>query len=169
MENRSTEYRIEPLGPNHDRTAFSCGVPALDRYIQQQAGQDRKRKLVAVFVLTNDDKAISGYYTLSAHSVAASNLPPEMAKGLPEFPIGVTLLGRMAVAESLQGQGWGEFLLLHAFERSLQASRQVALRGVVVDAKQGARNFYLKYDFMPFPERPARLFLPMRTIEKLFS
>jgi predicted GNAT family N-acyltransferase len=169
LNEAAEEYRIEALEPNHDRTAFSCGVPALDRYLQQQAGQDRKRKLAAVFVLTSDGKAISGYYTLSAHSIEASNLPPEMAKGLPEFPIGVTLLGRMAVSQSLQGQGWGEFLLMNALERSLQASRQVASRGVVVDAKQGARNFYLKRDFMPFPEQPNRLFLPMKTIEKLFA
>lgn len=40
---------------------------------------------------------------------------------------------------------------------------------VVVDAKMGARAFYVKYDFTPLPLEPDRLFLPMKTIEKLFA
>jgi GNAT superfamily N-acetyltransferase len=75
----------------------------------------------------------------------------------------------MAVAESLQGLGLGEFLLLHALERAWVASRQVASWAVVVDAKAGAREFYLKHDFAPFPTQLDRLFLPVRTIEKMFE
>jgi GNAT superfamily N-acetyltransferase len=162
-------YSIEPLGSHHDRAAFSCGVAELDVYLERQAGQDMKRKLAAVFILTADSKAVAGYYTLSAHSILAADLPREMALKLPRFPLPVTLLGRMAVAESLHGQGLGEFLLLHALERALHGSRQIASWAVVVDAKAGARDFYLKHDFLPFPAQPARLFLPMKTIEGIFE
>jgi len=164
-----TGCRIEPLGPEHDRAAFCCGNAELDGYFRQQAGQDQKRKLAAVFVLVAAGKDVAGFYTLSAHSVDAGDLPPEMAKKLPRFPIPVTLLGRMAVAQSLQGQGLGEFLLIHALERALQASRQVAALAVVVDSKVGARSFYLRHDFIPFPALPGRLILPMKTIEKMFE
>jgi hypothetical protein len=51
----------------------------------------------------------------------------------------------------------------------LQASRQVATWAVVVDAKAGARDFYLKHGFLPLPTNPDRLFLPMKTIEKIFD
>lgn len=34
-------YRVEPLG-DHDRAAFSCGKPSLDRYIREIAGQDQR-------------------------------------------------------------------------------------------------------------------------------
>jgi GNAT superfamily N-acetyltransferase len=166
---RPAGYRIEPLGPSHDRAAFCCGVSELDHYLQRQASQDLKRNLAAVFVLTSDSKAVAGFYTLSAHSIRGTELPRELAKKLPRFPLPVTLLGRMAVAQSLQGQGWGEFLLLHALERALRGSNQVASWAVVVDAKAGARDFYLKRDFMPFPVEPNRLFLPMETIEKMFE
>ena len=165
----SPEYRVEPLESNHDREGFCCGVPELDAYLHRQAGQDQKRKLAAVFVLTTDGVSVAGFYTLSAHSILASELPLDLAKKLPQFPLPVTLLGRMAVAQSLQGRGWGEFLLLHALERALLGSRQVASWAVVVDAKAGARDFYLEHDFTPFPTRPDRLFLPMRTIEKIFE
>lgn len=165
----AAEYRIEPLGSKHDRAAFCCGVPEWDSYLQRQAGQDQKRKLAAVFILTADGESVAGFYTLSAHSILAAELPPDLAKKLPWFPLPVTLLGRMALAQSLQGQGWGEFLLLHALERALQASRQIASWAVVVDVKTGARDFYLKHDFMPLPTQPDRLFLPMKTIEKIFE
>ena len=163
------DYRIEPLGPNHDRTAFLSGVIKLDAYIQRQAFQDLKRNLAAVFVLTSDSRTIAGFYTLSAHSILAVELPEPMSKKLPRFPLPVTVLGRMAVASFLQGQGWGEFLLLHALERAWIGSRQVASWAVVVDSKSGVRGFYLKHDFMPLPIQPNRLFLPMKTIEKSFE
>jgi hypothetical protein len=57
---------------------------------------------------------------------------------------------------------------LHALERALLTSRQVASWAVVVDAKAGAREFYLKQGFVPFRIHPDRFFLPMKTIEKMF-
>jgi predicted GNAT family N-acyltransferase len=163
------DYKIEPLNSRHDRAAFSCAIPALDIYLLRQARQDLERKLAAVFVLTADSKSIAGFSTLSAHSILAANLPETQAKRLPRFPLPVTLLGRMAISQERQGQRLGEFLLLHALERSLIGSRQIASWAVVVDAKEGARNFYLKHDFIALTSQPDRLFLPMETIEKLFS
>jgi GNAT superfamily N-acetyltransferase len=167
--NSELEYRIEPLGSLHDRAAFSCGVAALDAYIQRQAGQDLERKLAAVFVLTSDGRTIAGFYTLSAHSIQAADLPEELGRKLPRFPLPATLLGRMAVSRSLQGKRLGEFLLMHALERAWLGSQQVASWAVVVDAKLGARDFYLKHDFVPLPTQPDRLFLPMKTIQRLFA
>jgi predicted GNAT family N-acyltransferase len=163
------EYRIEPLGPRHDRAGFSCGVPALDMYMQRQARQDLERKLAAVFVLTSDSTTVAGFYTLSAHSILTVDLPENYSKRLPRFPLPVTLLGRMAVSASLQGQRLGEFLLMHALERAWIGSQQVASWAVVVDAKAGAREFYLKHDFIALPAQPHRLFLAMATIEELFG
>jgi len=163
------EYRIEPLAPHHDRAVFSCGAPELDRYLQQQAGQDLKRRLAAVFILTDDSKTVAGFYTLSAHSILASDLPSDLTRTLPRFPLPVTLLGRMAVAQSLQGRDLGEFLLFHALDRARIGSRQVASWAVIVDAKAGARDFYLKHDFTPLPTQPDRLFVPMKTIEKMLG
>ena len=163
------KYRIEPLKSHHDRAAFSCGVPELDAYLQRQARQDLERKLAAVFILTSDGKTVAGFYTLSAHSILAADLPESYPRNLPRFPLPVTLLGRMAVSQSLHGQRLGEFILLHALERAWIGSQQVASWAVVVDAKAGAREFYLKHDFVALPSQPSRLFLPMATIEKLFA
>jgi predicted GNAT family N-acyltransferase len=163
------DYQIEPLGPHHDRAAFRCGVAELDTYLQRQALQDVARNLAAAFVLTSNGNAVAGFYTLSAHSIHAGDLPEEMGKKLPRFPLPVTLLGRMAVSEQLRGQRLGEFLLMHALERAYEGSLQVASWAVVVDAKVGARGFYLKHDFIALPSNLERLFLPMKIVEKLFS
>jgi len=168
-KSRTAELWVEPLAPQHDRAAFSCGVPELDTYLWRQASQDQRRSLSAVFVLTADGKTIAGFYSLSAHSILGEDLPAEIAAKLPPFPLPVTLLGRMAVAEPMQGQGWGEFLLLDALRRASIGSSQVASWAVVVDAKAGALDFYLKHGFIPLPAMPDRLFLPMKTIEKAFK
>ena len=165
----ASRYRIEPLASNHERAAFSCGVPELDNYIRQQAGQDLKCNLAAVFVLATDNQSIAGFYTLSARSLLASELPPEVGKKLPRYPLPVTLLGRMAVARSLQGTGLGKLLLFDALDRALRGSHQVGSWAVVVDTKAGARDFYLNHDFLPIPDRPDRLVMPMKAIERMFE
>jgi hypothetical protein len=91
---------IKALGPQHDRSGFRCGVPALHNSIQRQATRDADRNLAAVFILTADGKTIAGFYTLSAHSILAAELPEGQARKLPRFPLPVTLLGRMALSQA---------------------------------------------------------------------
>ncbi|MCX6614787.1 MAG: GNAT family N-acetyltransferase [Acidobacteria bacterium] len=164
-------YRVEPLGPSHDRAAFSCAVAPLDRYLQQQARQDMERRVAAVFVLTSDSRVVAGFYTLSAVTVRLGYLPAELARKLPRYPdIPATLIGRLAISLQHRGQGLGELLLLDALHRALQHSNSVASFAVVVDAKdEGAARYYLKYGFLPLVAPPNRLFLPMATIENLFA
>ncbi|HUY94204.1 MAG TPA: GNAT family N-acetyltransferase [Terracidiphilus sp.] len=159
-------FRIATLCPRHHRAKFHCGVAELDAYIQTQAGQDLKRRLAAVNVLTADGETIAGYFTLSASSIFATGLPQEFARKLPRFPLPVTLLGRMAVSEPLQGQGLGDLLLVSALRAALSASGEVASWAVIVDAKAGARSFYLRRSFISMLDPPERLFLPMSVIAK---
>jgi GNAT superfamily N-acetyltransferase len=166
----SAPYRVEPLSDKHDRAAFSCGVEALDRYLQTQASQDLRKHVAATFVITPDGASIAGFYTLSAHAINLGELPEAVAKKLPRYPqVPVTLLGRLAVSTAHRGRGIGQLLLLDALHRVLLHSREVASAAVVVDAKDvTARNFYLRHDFIPLPGNPNRLFYLVKTIEKLF-
>ena len=165
------QHQTEPLASHHNRTDFSCGVDALDRYLQRQASQDVSKRVAAVFVLTPDGKTIAGYYSLSAHTVNLADLPENVMRKLPKYPnVPATLLGRLAVSLNFRGQGIGELLLLDAFRRILATTREIASALVVVDAKdEKARNFYLHHDFIPFPTQPNRLFYPVKAIETLFS
>lgn len=163
---------IRPLDDQHDRAAFTCGIPALDRYLQTQAGQDMRRKVTNVFVMTKaDSAAVLGYYTLSATTVEPTQLPPAIARRLPRYPaLPATLIGRLAIHQERQGQGLGDHLMMDALYRCWLASRQVATLAVVVDIKdEAARPFYRRYDFQDFAERPRSLFLPMATVDALFA
>ncbi len=164
-------YRIEPLGSKHNRAAFSCGVEALDRYLERQASQDVSKHVAAVFVLTPDGEMIGGYYSVSAHVVNLGGLPSNVAKSLPRYPnVPATLLGRLAVSVNFSGQGIGELLLVDALRRVLLNAREIPSAMVVVDAKDdNSRNFYQHHDFIPLPTQPNRLFYPVKTIEKLFG
>jgi predicted GNAT family N-acyltransferase len=163
------KLHIEPLRASHDRAAFSCGVPPLDKYLQTQASQDMKKRLAAVYVLTVDGKTIAGYYTLSAYSVRLDKIPEEIARKLTRMPeVPATLVGRLARSSAFHKKRIGEILLMDALKRSLAHSKHVASWTVMVDAKDAnAVAFYKKYGFIEIPATPSRLFLPMETIAKL--
>lgn len=163
---------VEPLGRQHDRTAFSCGAEALDRYLKQQARQDADKRVAAPFVAVRaPDTRVLGYYTLSASVLTLANLPDELARKLPRYPqLPVTLMGRLAVDRSAKGQGLGEHLLLDALHRSLVHADQIAAMAVVVDAKdESAASFYRHFGFLPLQVQPCRLFVPMRLIAQLLG
>jgi len=164
----TSAYRIEPLG-SHDRSAFSCGVEPLDRYIRVQAGQDTRKRVSSCFVLTDDGGSLAGYYTLSATSIALADLPPELAKRLPRYPtVPATLMGRLAVDHGRRGQRLGELLLFDAFSRTLRSD--IASYAFVVDAKDDAAEaFYERYRFIRLSSAGRRRFLPLAEIATLFA
>lgn len=165
-------YRIEPLQRQHDRKSFSCGSAELDRYLAQQARQDAEKHVAAPFVLVDSKSAtVLGYYTLSAAVLNADELPPGLAKKLPRYgQLPVTLLGRLAVDQRLRARGMGEFMLLDALHRSLEAAAGIAAMAVVVDAKdESAASFYRHFSFASLQKKPARLFLPMKSVALLFA
>jgi GNAT superfamily N-acetyltransferase len=80
----------------------------------------------------------------------------------------VLLLGRQAVDRKMQGQGLGSLLLLHALSRAQHIGKQIGVRAVEVDAiDDAAKQFYMKYGFMPLLDDPHHLLLPMHIIHKL--
>ncbi len=160
--------RVEALGSHHDRNSFVSGVEPLDHYFRSQAGQDARKNMAAPFVLVLSDGAIGGYYTLSATSVKLIELPVDIARKLPRYPlVPATLLGRLAVDRAYQGRGYGRFLLADALFRAVRS--EIASFAVIVDAKdEAALRFYERESFLPFPDEPMKLFRPMAELVKLF-
>jgi predicted GNAT family N-acyltransferase len=165
-------FRVEALGKSHDRSAFTCGSDALDRYLQQQARQDADKRVAASFVLVEPPSAqVQGYYTLSASVIHVEELPDTLARKLPRYPqLPVTLLGRLAVAAGLNGLGMGQFLLMDALWQSLGAATQIGAMAILVDAKdEVTAAFYARFGFIALQRQPGRLFLPMKTVAQLFG
>ena len=167
----SASAEIEPLGPSHDRAAFSCGNADLDEYLKRYAKQDVRRNIARVFVLVgNKPSDIAGFYTVSSAGILMKELPDELARKLPNYPqLPGALIGRLAVSTEYQGQGIGGVLLFDALKRIIQVGGDIASYAVVVDAKdESAASFYERYGFRKFPARPDRLFLPLDTARRVF-
>ena len=83
-------------------------------------------------------------------------------------PVPVACLGRLAVNLAAQGKNLGKTLLLDALGRCAKMSADVALYAVEVQAiDEQARNFYLKYGFVPLADDPHHLYLSIKAIKKL--
>ncbi len=112
---------------------------------------------------------ILGYYTISNLSIEARDLPAELVKRLPRYPVlPATLIGRLAVDQSQRGKGLGGLLLFDALRRSLATG--IASLTVVVDAKdEHARAFYAHDGFRQLGSHGDRLFLASKDIDALRS
>ena len=160
-------FRVVPLDATHDRSAFDCQSPPLNRYLREQASQDMRRRVAACFVALTDEGRIAGYYTLASASLWLADLPPSIAKKLPRYPtVPAVRMGRLAVDRSFRGQGLGGALLADALARAARA--EIAAYALTVDAKdETAAAFYRHHGFIALPEMPLTLFLPLATVRYL--
>lgn len=162
------DWIIEPFGKAHDRSTFICGKPSLDDFIRTRVSQYEKRRLGKTFVAVSEgEKRVIGYYTLAAGAVTFEHLPTKTSRKLPQHPVPVILLARLAVDQSAQGKRLGEGLLLDALQRSVALSANLGAYAVEVDAiDDSAAAFYVKYGFAPLLDNPKHLYLPLDTLEK---
>ena len=64
----TNSFEITLLAKRHNRVEFTCGVESLDKYLHIQAGQDTRRDVASVYVMTEqDEQRVVGFYTLSAY------------------------------------------------------------------------------------------------------
>jgi len=163
--------KFSMLDRHHDKSSFSCGQPQLDKYLKTQASQDIRRKLAVCFVLTENDRDILGYYTLSSSGISRVYLPLEIQQKLPPTysQLPVTLLGRLARDLKYAGKDVGNLLLIDALKRSYEVSlSSIASMAVVTDPiDEKATAFYQKYGV--FTLESGRMFLSMGTNEKFFG
>ena len=166
----SDDLVFEVLNTQHNRPAFSCGIDTLDNYLHRQARQDLERRVAGVFVLRKAGTTdVLGYYTLSSAEVNATALSQDLLKKLGRYPVfPATLLGRLAVDQRYQGQGFGKLLLINALQRSYHS--EIGSAFVVVDPiDAGATQFYTKYGFRPLLDHADRLSISMATIKTLLG
>jgi len=164
----------EILNPSHRnrKKEFSCGKSLLDDYFKRQASQDVERKLSACFVsIDKETGLIKGYYTLSNNSIPSNRIPDNYKKHFPDSytSIPTTLLGRLAVDTRFQQQGLGKLLLIDALKKSFDISKTIGSFAVIVDPIDNeAENYYEKFGFIMLPDS-RKMFLPMKTIKRLFD
>lgn len=166
-----TEWTIERLNRSHQREAFHCGNDALDTFLKTLVSQYEKRRIGLTFVAVRPgEQRVFGYYTSAAGSFALDALPHAARKKLPKHPLPTIHLGRLAVDLSCQGQRLGETLLFHFLQTAWKASTETAVFAVdVLATDETTCRFYLKYGFLPLEDAPLHLYLPMATVEQMFT
>ncbi|RIH81227.1 Acetyltransferase (GNAT) domain protein [Meiothermus luteus] len=160
-------YRIEPLGSHHDRAAFTCGKPELDRYLREVVSQDRRLSLSRCFVLVHQDEParILGYYTLSNAALRPEAAPGKLARVRRYDQIGALLLGRFALDINQQGRGLGRRMLLHMLQHAARLEEESGFALVLVDSMdKEATTFYRKFGFQPLPGTPQRMYLLLKDL-----
>lgn len=176
-------YTVEPLDKNkHDLKTFDCGKPDMDTFLSRFAFKHSKLGLSSTWVLTkepnnkNDVKQekqrakseVIAYYTLAASTVVKSGIPTD--KSLPNYPIPVVLLARLAVDQKYQGKGLGAKILVTAIRHAVELTDQgLPAYGLVLDVlDDDALKFYQCFDFFePFTNNPMRLFVGMNSVRQL--
>ena len=149
----------------HDRQHFDCGVESLNNYLKVMASQQSQKDNTRTFVLVEEQNSarVIGYYTLTMTPIDLSALPDKLQKKHHNASSG-GLIARLAIDKRYAKQGYGEWLLIDALNRLLQASETVAFPVVIVDAKDGAIGFYEKFGFTPFQDSTNKLFLTIADI-----
>ena len=156
----------EPLGPDHVLEGFDCGRASLNvwlvRYARQAAAVGSARTYV---ILDAQQARVVGYYALTAAGLERDSATARIVKGMPQYPIPVVLLARLAVDLSVAGRGLGAWLLRDAMMRTLAAAETIGVRAMLVHAiDQHAAGFYLRHGLEASPTEPRHLMILIKDI-----
>ena len=160
--------RIRKLEAQDEVDEFSCGQPDLDDWLKRFALINRRAGMCTVFVTSAADQ-VAGYYALATGGVEKAEAPDRITRGVPNHPIPVVLLARLAIDTSFQKKGLGRALLRDALVRVASAADEIGIRALLIHAKdETARKFYMRQaEFEPSPTDPLHLFLLMKDLRKL--
>ena len=162
--------RIEPIDKKHHVKGFDCGRESLNTYLGRFALKNDQNNISKTFVLVDNNGVVQGYYSICSASIEFDDLPKELAGKLPRYPVPAARLARLAIADSMKGNGMGAWLLIDSLQRIHSASIEIGIKFVIVDAlDEKAKAFYLHHGFQSIPGYDLNLVLPIETINKLFS
>lgn len=174
-----TEQRIESFDPKtQDRTAFSCNVSAIDDYLKHTARVASKTDMARIRVALGDERRIVGFHSINAHSVVANNLPEFLAKKTPRHGMLPTaFISSIGVHNPLQGKGLGRALLIDALSCVDQVSAKIGICAILLDVFDCGdsktvirrKTYYESFGFMPLPDHPLRLFIPIQSVRQLLT
>jgi len=160
-------FAIAALRPDHNRTGFRCGTPALDRYFREQVTQDQRRRAAGCYVAVETATSrVAGYYTIAASGIPLTGLPEALSRRLPRYPsVPVARLGRLAVGLDFQRRQLGAALLWDAAARA--ARSELVAFALIVDAKDAtAQAFYQHHGFIAFGDQPLQLMFPLSELKR---
>lgn len=162
-------YRIVSLTDDHALGKFDCGDAKKNEWLQKYALQNTKGGLGRTYVAIKppDETTVYGYYTISSSSVKFEN-PPNTR--LPRYPLPAILIGKLASATEVQGQGLGTALLFDALKRAARVSEEIGIFLVEIQAAgDKAKAVYEGRGFIPMEDEPMKLYMNLKKVRKILS
>jgi GNAT superfamily N-acetyltransferase len=155
-----------PLERDDIRDGFDCGVASLDTWLTEHAPSADAAGSARTYVVVDDERdRVVGYYALTVASLEREEATGRAARGMPRHPIPAVLLARLAVDESVQGEGAGARLLVDAMQRTLLVAEETGIRLLLVHAvNEEARSFYPHFGFEASQSDPMNLQLLIKDI-----
>jgi len=103
----SVDWREEPIGRQHDRKRFDCGAPDLNEYLSRYARQNHESGGAKTFVAVSpaEPARVLGFHSIGPGSIELARVPANLTQKLGRYDVPVFGLGRLAVEQSMQGQG----------------------------------------------------------------
>jgi GNAT superfamily N-acetyltransferase len=158
------------MARSHDIGPFDCGIDSLNIWLKRFAWTNIQNDSARVYVAHRRDSVVVGYHALVAGEIRREEAPERIGRGLAAHPVGIIVLGRLAVDLSAQGCGLGRALLQDALLRAEQAAEVIGVRAVMVQAiNQRARDFYLRFGFTPTAADDKRLLLLMKDLRNFLK
>jgi GNAT superfamily N-acetyltransferase len=156
-----------PIEADDSIKDFDCGKPPLNDFLKQRAAKNEgkaSRTYVVCSTAGEDAGSVIAYYTLAAGAVAHDGAPAWAKRNMPN-PVPVIVLGRLAVDAKHHGNGLGKALMREAIQRTLEASRTIGARALIIHAVDDeAVSFYAPFGFQRFPTDSRTMFLPVETL-----
>lgn len=130
------------------REAFDCGESTLNIFLSKFARQSEEQNTARTWVaLDKPNKKIIGYVSISNTSIEKAEADSAVKSYVN--PIPALLIARLAVDKTCKGQGWGEEILLGAFQKAKEINELSAIQAIVVDTlNDNAESFYKIYGFV---------------------
>jgi len=156
---------------------FLLGILSLITSFKKYAGQNQFKHYIGTMYVATDGKTILGFITISMAVLINDDIEDILKKRLPNYPLSVLKISRLAVDKKYQNLGIGKKLLKAMLELAIEQKSRTGCIGVVVDAKKEAVSFYKKLGFVRL-QRDGQLkkyqdfiamFLPIKTIEQAYA
>lgn len=158
---------VRKLAASDTFESFDCGQLALNQFLQRFALVNQKANSAQTYVSCHSG-SIVGFYSLTVGSVEPATAAPRVIKGMPNHPVPVMILARLAVDLKHQGAGLGKALLKDALMRTAQAADIAGIGALLVHAKdESARQWYLNWNFEPSASDSFHLFLLMKDVKAM--
>lgn len=158
----------EIIRAHHLLDHFSSGNTTLDEWLIKRALKNYLEGASKTYVVHHNNRVVA-YYCLATGSIQSKKVPGKIRRNMPN-PIPALILGRLAVDTEYQRFGLGKGLLKDAFLRTLNVSRDVGIRALLVHAiSDSAKHFYKRFGFVESPLDEMTLMLSVTEIDVEFQ